>query len=146
MIDFNTYECVKLEDVAEYGRAKKGHVYPRGTSTLQISATNGQIDYLHEPGEVEEKHVVIIPSAGIVPKYFNVVLQKNIGHFIAKYKTGLNIQERDVGRFPIELHNVDTQEVIAEMFNFFEQEEAIIKAEIEVAQRMKDTFLNQMMI
>lgn len=146
MIDFNSYERVKLEDVAEFGRAKKGYVYPRGTSTLQISATNGQIGYLHEPSVVEEKHVVIIPSAGIVPKYFNVVLQKNIDHFITKYKTGLNIQERDVGRFPIELHNFETQKVVAEMFEFIEQEEAIVKAEIEMTQRMKENFLNQMMI
>lgn len=34
MIDFHTFENVRLEDVAEYGRAKKHHVYPIGTSTL----------------------------------------------------------------------------------------------------------------
>lgn len=146
MIDFNSYECVKLEDVAEFGRAKKGHVYPRGASTLQISATNGQVEYLEEPREVEEKYVVIIPSAGIHPKYFNVVLQKNIGHFIAKYKAGLNIQEKDVGRFPIELHNFETQEAIVDMFNIMEQEEARIEAEIKVAQNMKESFLRQMMV
>lgn len=30
MIDFHSFENVHLEDVAEYGRAKKGHVYPGG--------------------------------------------------------------------------------------------------------------------
>ena len=39
MIDFNTYEEVKLEDVAEFGRAKQGFVYPVGSSTIQISAS-----------------------------------------------------------------------------------------------------------
>lgn len=41
MVDFKTYEIVKLEDVAEYARAKQGKIYPAGTSTLQISATRG---------------------------------------------------------------------------------------------------------
>lgn len=46
MIDFDNFECVKLEDVAEFGRAKAGYIYPAGTSTIQISATKGQIDFL----------------------------------------------------------------------------------------------------
>lgn len=41
MVDFRTYEIVKLEDVAEYARAKQGKLYPAGTTTLQISATRG---------------------------------------------------------------------------------------------------------
>lgn len=50
MIDFTTYEEVLLGDVAEYARAKQGHIYPAGTSTIQISATRGQVGYLTEPG------------------------------------------------------------------------------------------------
>lgn len=30
MIDFTKYEEVLLEDVADYERAKDGHIYPRG--------------------------------------------------------------------------------------------------------------------
>ena len=81
MIDLNTYEEVKLEDVAEYARAKKGKVYPVGTSTIQISATRGQIGYLTEPRDIETKHVAIVPQAGINPKYFNIVMQKNVEEF-----------------------------------------------------------------
>lgn len=76
MIDFNTYEEVKLEDVAEYARAKKGKVYPAGTSTIQISATRGQVGYLNRSREVHSKDVAIIPQAGINPRYFNIVMQK----------------------------------------------------------------------
>lgn len=43
MVDFKTYEIVKLEDVAEYARAKQGKIYPARTSTLQISATRGGV-------------------------------------------------------------------------------------------------------
>lgn len=45
MVDFRTYEIVKLEDVAEYARAKQGKIYPAGTSTLQISATRGGLAF-----------------------------------------------------------------------------------------------------
>lgn len=77
MIDFNTYEEVKLEDVAEYARAKKGWIYPAGTSTIQISATRGQIGYLDKPSEVHTKDVAIIPQAGINPRYFNIIMNNS---------------------------------------------------------------------
>ena len=62
MVDFRTYEVVKLEDVAEYARAKQGKIYPAGKSTLQISATRGGIGFLSEPGYVHTKNVAIIPQ------------------------------------------------------------------------------------
>ena len=146
MIDFNTYECVKLEDVAEYARAKEGHVYPRGSSTIQISATNGQIDYLEYPQTVESKHVVIIPQAGINSKYFNYVLQKNIDVFVRKFKTGLNIQEQEIGKFPIELHDSETQKAVAKMLNYVDEEEKRRREEVDVLTEFKKTLLNQMMV
>ena len=50
MVDLTMYEEVKLEDVAEFARAKQGYTYPAGTSTIQISATRGQVGYLTKPG------------------------------------------------------------------------------------------------
>lgn len=145
MIDFNTYEEVKLEDVAEYARAKKGKVYPAGTSTIQISATRGQIGYLIEPKGIETKYVAIVPQAGINPKYFNIVMQKNVEEFIYKYGSGLNIQEKDVGKFPIQLHNKETQDAIAKMFAYAEGQGKIIQDEIDNLKELKNTMLNKMM-
>ena len=76
MIDFESYEEFKLEDVAEFERAKQGHIYPRGTSTIQISATRGQVNFLFVDRAVHAKEVAIIPQAGINQKYFNIVLRK----------------------------------------------------------------------
>ncbi|WP_028983315.1 restriction endonuclease subunit S [Sporolactobacillus terrae] len=146
MIDFNTFECVHLEDVAEYGRAKQGHIYPRGTSTLQISASRGQIGYLEAPGEVATKDVAIIPQAGIDPKYFNIVLQKNVSRFMAKYATGINVQESEVGNFPIELHNYETQKAVAKMLDFIDTEQDQAQSEIETLKQLKRTMLGYMMI
>ncbi len=146
MIDFNTYEEVKLEDVAEYARAKKGKVYPAGTSTIQISATRGQIGYLKYPSEVHTKDVAIIPQAGINPRYFNIVMNKNIDEFMAKYATGINIKENEVGKFPIQLHNKETQDAIAKMFGYVEGQEQIAQAEIDNLKSLKQTLLNKMMV
>lgn len=146
MIDFHTYEEVKLEDVAEFGRAKQGHIYPRGASTLQISATKGQIGYLYEPREVHTKEVVIIPQSGINPRYFNYVMHKNIEQFMQKYATGLNIQEKEVGNFPIQLHNLDTQKAVVKLLQFMDGQEEIIQDEINTLTKMKKTLLNKMMV
>lgn len=146
MIDFKNYRRVELRDVAMWERAKKGKTYPAGCSTLQVSATKGLIEYLHGPREVEDKFVVITPNSDIVPFYFNVVLKKNIDEFLYAYKSGLNIQFSDVGHFPIELHNHETQEqiakMVAQMDGAIEQEERTI----EIGQSMKQNFLSEMMI
>ncbi|MBC8743107.1 restriction endonuclease subunit S [Lactobacillus sp. Marseille-P7033] len=146
MIDFHTFENVMLEDVAEYGRAKKHHTYPAGTSTLQISATRGQLGYLYEPSEVATKDVAIIPSAGINPRYFNIVLHKNIDEFMRKYATGINIKESEVGKFPIQLHNLETQKAIAEIFSFLDNEEKQIQKDIDNLTDLKKNALSNMLI
>lgn len=146
MIDFHSFENVHSEDVAEYGRAKKGHVYPGGASTLQISATRGQIGYLTEPGEVAPKDVVIIPSAGINPKYFNIVMNKNIDEFMRKHATGINIKEEEVGKFPIQLHNTKTQKAIVNMYSFVEREEYQVQKDINNLMDLKKRALEDMLV
>lgn len=146
MIDFKNYEVVKLRDVADFERAKKDKVYPAGTSTLQISATRGQIGYLEISRTVETKHVAIIPREGIDPYYFNAVLQKGVERFMQKYATGLNIQEQEVGNFEICLHNTDTQKVVAETVNFNEKQAKIIETQIEQLKELKKNALANMFV
>ena len=146
MIDFHTYERVKLEDVAEYGRAKAGHVYPAGTSTLQISATKGQIGFLRKASTVHTKDVAIIPSAGIDPRYFNIVMQKNVEEFMRKYATGLNIQEHEVGNLPIELHNADTQAAVVAIMWELDAKADEAQHELNVMRDFKKSMLDKMMV
>lgn len=146
MIDFHTFETVRLEDVAEFGRAKKNHIYPAGTSTLQISATRGQIGFLYQPGKVASKDVAIIPSAGINPRYFNIVMHKNIDEFMRKYAAGLNIKEKEVGRFPIQLHNPETQEAVVKIMEFAEAEEHQIQQDIDNLTDLKQTMLDNLLM
>ncbi|MYV14850.1 restriction endonuclease subunit S [Ligilactobacillus salivarius] len=146
MVDFRTYEVVKLEDVAEYARAKQGKIYPAGTSTLQISATRGGIGFLSEPGYVHTKNVAIIPQAGIDPLYFNIAMQRNIDLFMHKYATGINIQEHEVGKFPIYLHDYETQKAIVSMFRQLEHEMAVERDTVNALKDLKSNMLKNMFV
>ena len=146
MVDFRTYEVVKLEDVAEYARAKQGKLYPAGTTTLQISATRGDIGFLFEPGYIHTKNVAIIPQTGIDPLYFNIAMQRNIDLFMHKYATGINIQEHEVGKFPIYLHDYETQKAIVLMFRQLEHEMAVERDMVNTLKDLKNNMLNDMFV
>ena len=146
MIDFTSYEEVKLKDVAEFARVKKDKIYPAGTSTIQISASLGETGYLDKPSKLNAKYVAIIPQAGINSKYFNIVLQKNIHQFMSKYATGLNIKAKEVGNFPIQLHNNETQEAIVKFVQFCESEEQKNKMQIEALLKLKKNFQATMFV
>lgn len=146
MIDFSTYERVKLADVADFERARKGHVYPKGTSTLQISATRGQIGYLEQAGTIKNKDAAIIPAAGINPRYFNLILQRNIDEFMYKYATGLNIQEKEIGNFPIEICNLETQEAVARMVMFVGDKKAEAEHQLAYLKELKQALMQRMML
>lgn len=146
MVDFRTYEVVKLEDVAEYARAKQGKLYPAGTTTLQISATRGDIGFLYEPGYIHTKNVAIIPQTGIDPLYFNIAMQRNIDLFMHKYATGINIQEREVGKFPIYLHDYETQKAIVLMFRQLEHEMKVERDTVNALKDLKSNMLKNMFV
>nr|DAH10881.1 MAG TPA: hypothetical protein [Caudoviricetes sp.] len=146
MVDFRTYEIVKLEDVAEYARAKQGKLYPAGTTTLQISATRGDIGFLFEPGYIHTKNVAIIPQTGIDPLYFNIAMQRNIDLFMHKYATGINIQEHEVGKFPIYLHDYETQKAIVAMFRQLEHETAVERDTVSALKDLKSNMLKNMFV
>lgn len=146
MVDFRTYEIVKLEDVAEYARAKQGKLYPAGTTTLQISATRGDIGFLFEPGYIHTKNVAIIPQTGIDPLYFNIAMQRNIDLFMHKYATDINIQEHEVGKFPIYLHDYETQKAIVLMFRQLEHEMIVERDTVNALKDLKSNMLKNMFV
>ena len=112
MINFRDYKNLKLENVAKWERSKKDKVYPAGSTLIQISATTGNTEYLTKPSEVESKYAVITANEGINARYLNIVINKNIDHFISKYRSGLNIQIDDLKHMDIQLHNKETQDVV----------------------------------
>lgn len=146
MVNFHDYEYVLLEDIAEWERAKPGHIYPKGSSTIQISASRGQVGFLEEAGTVPSKDVVVIPASGINKRYFNIILQKNMDKFLSRYATGINIQEHEVGNFPIELHKPDTQDAIAKIMARVDSRIDETEREIGMFMDLKKDMLQQMFV
>lgn len=141
----NIKHC-ELKDVATWERAKAGKVYPVGCSILQISATKGGIFYLDRPQEVESKYVVIMPNDDIEPFYFNIVLKRNINKFLYAYKSGLNIQEHDVGHYPIDLHDYDKQVEIARAVKGIDTKTDRVETRTNILMNVKANMLGNMFI
>lgn len=90
------------------------------------------------------KNVAIIPQAGINSKYFNIMILRNIDRFRAKYQTGINIQEHEIGKLPIQIANPDTQQAIVKLWEFMEREEAREARELEALKKLKANSLGAM--
>lgn len=139
----NIKHC-ELKDVAMWEHARAGKIYPVGCSILQISATKGGIFYLDRPQKVETKYVVITPNPEIEPFYFNIVLKRNVDKFLYAYKSGLNIQEHDVGHYPIDLHDHDEQVRIARVIKQLDNMAEGKKRKTEILKDVKNNALSNM--
>ena len=122
MINFRNYRNLKLEDVAIWERSKKDKVYPAGSTLIQVSATTGNTEYLTKPSKVESKYAVITANEGVNARYLNIVINKNVDHFISKYRAGLNIQIDDLKHMDIQLHDKETQDVVVMYIEKIENE------------------------
>lgn len=146
MINIKEYKNLKLQDVATWERAREGKIYSEGSTLIQISATKGDVKYLEEEGEVDKKYAVVIPNKNINSKYLNIVIKRNIQHFISKYQAGLNIQINDLKHIDIQLHNRETQNMIANHTKIMEAEEKNIDKEIEILETIKSRLLRDLFI
>lgn len=146
MMDFCKYETMKLGDVAEWERAKKGFVYPAGCTIIQISATKGQVHYLTSKSEVGPQYVVVLPVSNIHSRYMNIIIQKNIEEFCSKYQTGLNIVADEIGKIKLQLHDYETQLAVVKVFEYIESKETEINHEINALKDLKLESLSKMFI
>ncbi len=146
MINIKDYRNLKLKDVAMWEVSRKDKEYPKGCSLVQVSATKGEVEYLTESRKVDRKYAVVIPNKDINPKYLNIVIKRNIDSFIAKYRAGLNIQMNDLKHLNIQLHNRETQNMIAKHVETLEREEENIKKEIQLYNTVKSRFLKDLLM
>lgn len=134
----------KLPEVANIERAKSGETYPKGSTLIQVSATQGNVEYLKKDSEVDGKFAVVVPNEKINPKYLNIMVNRNIGRFLSQYQSGLNIQIADLKHMEIEIH--EKQDEIARNIEIIEREEEKIEKEIEILQTTKSRFLRDLLI
>lgn len=100
----------KLTDIANVERARNGIIYPKWTTYIQVSATQGQVHQLQKVGTIETKYATIIPKIDIYMPYFKIALERCVPEFLAKYQSTINIQMGDFSFFEINLHaDIKTQ-------------------------------------
>ena len=78
--------------------------------------------------------------------YFNIAMQRNIDLFMHKYATGINIQEHEVGKFPIYLHDYETQKSIVLMFRQLEHEMEVERDTVNALKDLKNNMLKNMFV
>lgn len=61
-MELTKHKQVRITDVAELERAKKNKIYEKGCTLIQISATDGQVVYLENTGNVGVQYLVVIPK------------------------------------------------------------------------------------
>ncbi|TYG33276.1 hypothetical protein FW755_12645 [Lonepinella koalarum] len=95
---------VKLTDVADIeSRPSKNKIYPVGTIIIQVSATRGQILFLHQASEIGEQYAIIRPK-NIDSFYLYSVIEKFFPKFFQQRKQGLNIRSDELKHFSFPIH------------------------------------------
>jgi len=107
---------MKLKDIAHIERAKKGKIYPKHSTIIQISATKGQVVYTKEEGEVETHYAVVLPHESYPPLCLNSMIDMFMPKFYNKYAVGLNIKAHEIGEMDIQLCQKDKMQEIHDFF------------------------------
>lgn len=133
---------VKLSDVADYERVKKGKIYPAGTILFQLSATKGQLGYMETEGEAKTKDAALIARDSINTRYLFYAIRDKIPRFMAQYQTGLNLQLSALDYFTLDLEmNPDLQKQQAEAVLRLDKRMELQKSRIEGMKTVKKWLL-----
>lgn len=139
------YITKKLGEFATFERAKKDEIYKSGTVAIQVSATQGEIIYLEKDSTIEVKYVIIHQDE-CLPKYLYYFIKKTVQQFLTKYKSGLNIQIKDLDFFEIKIHDKKIQKKLIEALDYIEKEIEIAKKQEEHYKEFKKKQLKNMLV
>ena len=107
---------MKLKDIAHIERAKKGKIYPKHSTIIQISATKGQVQFIKKDSYIETKYAVIVPNNEYPPLFVYGMIETFMPHFYHKYSVGLNIKAHEIGEMEIQLCQKNKMQDIHDFF------------------------------
>lgn len=137
----------KLTDIANVERARNGIIYPKWTTYIQVSATQGQVHQLQKVGTIETKYATIIPKIDIYMPYFKIALERCVPEFLAKYQSTINIQMGDFSFFEIDLHaDIKTQFEIVTLMKKCDEAKKAEEDVVGQLKTIKKIALSKMMI
>ena len=144
MGNYSTYRTVRITDVADIERAKKGKVYPADCIMIGLSATKGQVEYVSYDREIPTKWAVVIPNGKTIPKYLFYSVQHAFPAFVHSHLTGINLQFEELQYLTVKLHPLEVQQRIVHDFELIEAMEERERKEVEYLKKTKKSYLGRL--
>ena len=140
------YKKVKLLDIASIERASNKE-YCQGVTIVQVSATNGQVEYVNEPRIIESKYVVLKPCDEIDSKYFYLSVKNSADEFFYKFKAGLNVQVEDFKHMELYIEDdIDIQKEQVRNMEKIKRATLLSEQEQSKVKEFKNTMLSKMFL
>lgn len=142
----SNWRQVRLYDVAEFERSRKGIIYPEGSILIQVSATKGQLLYMDAPAEVDSKYGIFTPKE-IESKYLFYILEMVLPGFLARYQTGLNINPEIFKYLEFAVHtDREMQKTVIMILNTLQEQIGMCEQEITGWKDIKTFHLDGMFV
>lgn len=139
---------VLLKNLAKIDRVKKGQIYNSGTVFIGVSATRGgDVHFLEENGEIEEKYAVVEFDGRYNSKYLYYAILSVHEMWLSKYIQNINVSISDLKEMEIDIiTDIDKQNEIVNKLNLLDAWAESEKQMINAWENIKKTALEKMLI
>ena len=135
---------VNITELANIERSS-GKIYPAGCTSIQVSATNGQVLHHAEDAEVPAKYAVVTANDKVLPKYLYHMISFQADVFFHAIQSGLNIQMDTLDEMKLKIHtDLEKQAEIVKYLDVIEKMETSEETTIELLKQAKQTNLSDM--
>lgn len=145
-IEKATRRTVKLSEVATIERSKKNKVYKRGSILVQCSATNGEVIYLNDNSEVNNKYAVIIPDPDIFSKWLYYAITQSLTENLTKIKTGLNIVASELNNLEVVIMDDKSAKRFVNLMDLIDLIQIAVVTDKELTEEEKRFYLDNMFV
>lgn len=135
---------MKLGDVALIERARKGKIYQKDTPYVRLSATDGKIHLLEEPGELADRSsALLLKDEETPPKYLYYAIDAQMEGFWHTYThSTINLTPEMIERMGIVWHdNLADREAVCRWLDLLEAGIVETKRKIELVRSITEYML-----
>lgn len=133
-----------IGEVAEVIRTSQNSLLRPGTSYIRLSANNGAVGFLQERQELGNGYVAFIPREKIIGKYLYYQLEYEMPGFLARYKSGINLNFETIKFLKIRLISIQEQREFVKRLEILNEQQKQEEQEIARLQEYKRALLQLM--
>lgn len=139
---------VLLKNLANVDRVKKGRIYKSGTVYIGVSAARGgDVHYLEEDGEIEDKYAAVEFDGRYNSKYLYYAILSVHEKWLTKYIQNINVPISNLKEMEIDIvTDIDRQNEIVNKLNLLDAWAENEKQMISAWKNVKKTALEKMFI